>query len=531
MNSYPYWIIFQQTQYVFGSRFLILDSQLFSRYTIRMNLKKLYSFLRYNPIITVLLIALALRIPLLNGSFWLDEAAQALESSRPLSQQFDIAPDFQPPLLHIIVHFLSIVAKLEWWLRLSSVISGLVMIYGTYEIGKKLWNRRTGILSALLLATSSFHIFYSQELRPYALAGMFAVVSWMFLVRLGQHKAVDDTKLLIFYTLCLIGGLFSTYLFPFLFITIFFTGFIIYPALRKKLVVTHSIASGVFLIWLPKFVGQLKVGSALRVATKGWDQVVSFEQWKAQPLTYGKLFYGVIELDVNLFFLVLSAIFGIWLCYLLFHYWKRDYFNTDKKSIVIIVSWLFVPSLLAWIVSFWVPVIQPKRLLIIQPALFLFLTAVAESHLSKETMLRHFSMLFVMTMLSIQLFATYMYYSYTQYQREDWRDLIQYIDQEYSSKNTAVLFNFDHPFSPWDWYDHQKFTTIATGTGTKSSLTQIDLPMQATENFDTILVFDYLSDLTDPQRFVPQWLESHGFYHSTVIDAGNIGFVRSYKKL
>ena len=61
--------------------------------------------LKFKKINLILVFALLLRIPLLNGSFWMDEAAQALEVIRPLSKQFDIIADFQPPLLHLILHF------------------------------------------------------------------------------------------------------------------------------------------------------------------------------------------------------------------------------------------------------------------------------------------------------------------------------------------------------------------------------------------------------------------------------------------
>ena len=54
-------------------------------------------------LILILLLAVMLRIPHLSGSFWLDEAAQALEIVRPLSQQLQIIDDFQPPLLHLIL--------------------------------------------------------------------------------------------------------------------------------------------------------------------------------------------------------------------------------------------------------------------------------------------------------------------------------------------------------------------------------------------------------------------------------------------
>jgi len=39
------------------------------------------------PLFLLLILATAVRLPLLGGSFWLDEAAQALESARPFNQQ------------------------------------------------------------------------------------------------------------------------------------------------------------------------------------------------------------------------------------------------------------------------------------------------------------------------------------------------------------------------------------------------------------------------------------------------------------
>ena len=74
------------------------------------------------PLLLILLLALILRLPHLNDSFWLDEAAQVLESLRPLNQQLQIKDDFQPPLLHLIT-FLSLkVAQSEWWLHLTGAL-------------------------------------------------------------------------------------------------------------------------------------------------------------------------------------------------------------------------------------------------------------------------------------------------------------------------------------------------------------------------------------------------------------------------
>ena len=55
-------------------------------------------------LIVILFLALILRLVNLDQSFWLDEAAQVIESSRPLNQQFNLAADFHPPLYHLFLH-------------------------------------------------------------------------------------------------------------------------------------------------------------------------------------------------------------------------------------------------------------------------------------------------------------------------------------------------------------------------------------------------------------------------------------------
>ena len=132
--------------------------------------------------VIVIILAAALRIPQLGGSFWLDEAAQVLESARPMSQQLNIRDDFQPPLLHLILHFALYISKEEWWLRtIGAVVPGLLSILGTMLIAKHLLPKPQqlggSVFVGLLLATNSFHLFYSQELRQYALPTALAVWS------------------------------------------------------------------------------------------------------------------------------------------------------------------------------------------------------------------------------------------------------------------------------------------------------------------------------------------------------------------
>ena len=61
--------------------------------------------MRRKILIGIIFTGLILRFIGLNQSFWLDEAAQVIESERVFAQQIDLASDFHTPLYHILLHF------------------------------------------------------------------------------------------------------------------------------------------------------------------------------------------------------------------------------------------------------------------------------------------------------------------------------------------------------------------------------------------------------------------------------------------
>jgi len=68
--------------------------------------------------------------------------------------------------------------------RFSSLGFGLASIYLVYAIGKRLGGRRAGLLSALFLALSPFHIFISQILKVDSALAFFVLFSFYFSLKL-----------------------------------------------------------------------------------------------------------------------------------------------------------------------------------------------------------------------------------------------------------------------------------------------------------------------------------------------------------
>lgn len=483
-------------------------------------------------IVLIVILGLLLRLPQLNASLWLDEAAQAQESSRPLSQQLQIRDDFQPPLIHLVVFTLLQVSNNESWLRLgAALIPGLITLWGTIILGQKYFSKKTGIVAGLLLATSSFHIFYSQELRPYSLPAMFAVLSWWAILEMREKKLASVAQLVRF-GLWSVLGLYSSYLYPFVLIGQFLYLMSIWRknAVSIKYGMLTFLGIGLaFLPWVPSFLDQISAGQQLRQDFVGWEDVVSFDQVKSLTLIGGKFVFGVLDLSVNLPFLI---VFGGIAAAIVFLVWKTGSLKNTSK-LWLLSSWMIVPIITAWIISFWIPVVQPKRVLFALPAFYVLVGWMCEMAGKQQNYLKQLGYGVFGTLLALNIFSTVAYFTQTKYQRENWREVHDYISQKYNSANSTVLFGFPDEFASWHWYNSNNFPTAATGVFTVSGdpeSPERQRLKQLTE-YSYILVFDYLRDLTDPSRLIEADLQRYGYEQVDVIQGNEaLGMIRVFAR-
>ncbi|HSW90026.1 MAG TPA: glycosyltransferase family 39 protein [Patescibacteria group bacterium] len=445
----------------------------------------------------VVLLAIILRLPLLGGSFWLDEAAQAIESSRSLSQQYRIPDDFQPPLFHYVTHFMLLASGEEWWLRSSSLAFGVGTIAVLYLLVKKTHGESTARIASLLLALSPFHIFFSQELRPYSIACFFGILSWYGLVSKKNWLFIIANVL----------GMYTMYLFPL--VTVSQLLYIFFEQRKRfRISILLSLLSYLsFLPWLPFFFEQLQHGKLLQSTLPGWSTAVAIAQWKALPLTLSKFFIGQVTFTGHPYMYVIAMIA---ICIFL----GGSVFLFKKKGNRIFIYWWVIPLILAWVISFWTPVIAPKRLLYILPAILTIIALIP-----KKTIIYGFLLLSVV--------CTAWYYFDPNLQREDWRSLISQIETDAMRSRAVALFSFPESFAPWRWYSDSSVQGIATGKLLISSQSQADETLN-TISATTVYVFDYLTDLTDPHHFLVEGMREKGWRELRVLDGKQIGFVHIY---
>ena len=121
---------------------------------------------------------------------WLDEAL-SLHFARLPWYELLTSSSTSDPNPHFYCLFLkawSMLVDSEFLLRLPSALAGTLVIPLTFTMARQLSDRRIGLLAAALVATSALQLRYSQEVRPYAIMTLAAVLAiWGLVHLLPRH--------------------------------------------------------------------------------------------------------------------------------------------------------------------------------------------------------------------------------------------------------------------------------------------------------------------------------------------------------
>jgi uncharacterized membrane protein len=125
-------------------------------------------------------------------SIWLDEAFSVALAKMTLPQMVQAtAADVHPPFYYFLLHYWIIVfGTSESAVRLLSALFGILAIPMIYVVGRRLFNKEVGLVGALILALSSFNVYYSQETRMYSLMALLALLSMYFFLRFLQRSTL-----------------------------------------------------------------------------------------------------------------------------------------------------------------------------------------------------------------------------------------------------------------------------------------------------------------------------------------------------
>src|SRR5262249_529989 len=97
-------------------------------------------------------------------------------------RQLLVTSEANMALYYLLLRMWSQTSDMPGFVRTLSVLPGIAIVPAIYFVGKALFSRSAGIISALLLSVNVFHIMYSQQARSYSLLVLLVTCSCLLFV-------------------------------------------------------------------------------------------------------------------------------------------------------------------------------------------------------------------------------------------------------------------------------------------------------------------------------------------------------------
>jgi uncharacterized membrane protein len=350
-------------------------------------------------IFLILFLSLILRLISLNQSLWLDEATTALVSKMSLADLITkfMPGDFHPPLYYLLMKgWGSLFGTSEIFLRIPSVIFGVLTIYFIYLIAKKIFDLKTAVVASVLAATSGLLIYYSQETRMYSLAALLVTMLVYFFLK---------RRWILFSIIIPILGMTDYMALLVIPVFLIFSG-----ENRKKVLLSFIPSVLVFTFWAPVFLKQIMGGFG--VGGSNWWNILGILSLKNLGLIPVKFILGRISFDNKILYAAISTV-----SVLLYSYFLVAGRPLKKAASKLMLGWLIVPILLGIIISIKIPVLYYFRFLFCLPALYILVARGIRSFSGK------LYLLFLSAAILINISSSLLYLFDGRFKRENWRGI------------------------------------------------------------------------------------------------------------
>lgn len=467
-------------------------------------------------LIFILFLSLLLRLINLNQSLWLDEAINVVYAKSNdfvwFITKYPIG-DFHPAGWFVILWgWGNIFGWSEISVRMPSIIFGILTVFFTYLIGKELFSKKIGLISALMLCIAPLHIYYSQEARMYSLSA-FAVTFSFYSLTLFLNKrkfgwfAFFVSIILVFY---------SDYVAYFIFPVQFIYLIIYYKSHLQQYLFAFCAALVFYIPWMLILPQQFFSGQQTAAIIPGWREIVGGSSLRDLILLGIKVLVGRVSINNNIlyfiFVLLLATPFLICLTKI------REVIN--KNSILILLWFVFTP-VIVWIFSFFIPIFSYFRLIYILPAFYIFIALLLNKFSSKM------SISMIILVIISEIISSGLYLFVNDYQRENWKEASLVANGQ---NNTVVVFEDNEVIAPFIYYNERSRNSFPglINKPAKSTDDVIDFQLES-GNPSKIYLFDYLVGVNDPQKFIEKKLINSGYKKIQQFDYRGVGFVTLYE--
>lgn len=419
---------------------------------------KAIAFIKNNPLLVCLLvIGTVLRLYRLDfQSVWLDEV-HTLNDANPANSLAQVhasivAADPHPPLYFYVIHFMfKIFGYTPVVARLFSVVIGIYGIYAIFQLGKEMFSPKVGLIAAMLLTLSSYHIYYSQEARPYAMLCLFTTLSFLYLVRYLKLPTRRNAILYgVFTALMLYGHFFSLFAVLGQMAILLFFAVIAKPENRKSFLINSAIAG---LVTLVLFLPSIKIFIAAMEIKSFWIPYPTPDVYTAMY----KEFFGNSEM--------LMFVFGFMAILYFIRLSKEKeqplqyesvVTNKNVLAFVVLAAWIVIVLLVPLIRSYTsIPMLITRYFINVFPAV-LIVIAVGLTQFKNQIIRWSFiAMLFVFSLTELIVIKKY----YKTVTKTQFREATQFIADN-NNRNEPVVTSLAWYFNYFLNNDVYKFTIV-----------------------------------------------------------------------
>ncbi len=322
----------------------------------------------------ILLLGAVLRFYKLDfQSIWLDEIHTMIECNPKITykESYDITA-FREQMPHLyflsIKLFSTIFGHTTFVVRMFSAIIGILSVFSIYLLGREIKNPKTGIIAALLLSINYFHIWYSQEARPYALFALMAILSFYRLIIFIKKNNLKTAILYGLFAALMIDTHFFGLFILVSQVAILFFFLMDLPQKARISFLKYSLFSAltIIILWLPS----LKIFLTVMKIKSFWIQPPSLEVYTQ----LFKEFFGNSE-AIMLFVFLITAFYFI----KLFNQKKKPGTSVSQNqmlfSFVVLSLWISITLFIPLVRSYLdVPMIISRYFIAVLPALIMILS-------------------------------------------------------------------------------------------------------------------------------------------------------------
>ncbi len=442
---------------------------------------------------------------------WLDEAFSVWLARQPVGEMLSwvVRIDQHPPLYYTLLHFwMRLLGDSPATARSLSALFGALTIPVVYLLGRHLVpeHEQVGLLAALILAVSPFHVRLAQEARMYTLLALYASLALYALAQLLDRETHTTGAVWLGYVIFTAAALLThnTAVFLPIAANLFFLGLFLTRlrntptryAIRNWL----SAQTAVFLLWLPWLPAFLT--QSMSVYREFW---LPAPTWETIIGTVGVFLVDYLPLSLAGACAVGVLIAGLALSGLI-------HFRRQPAHIAFLLIIFATPFLGEGLVSLRRPIFYDRTLIWASLPFYLLLAAGIHR-------LRYWPhVLTIVLIVVLMLTGLSLREYYVHFEKEQWDDAAAFVAEQVEPDD-LILFNATWAQLPFDYYFHRLYNYPVAEHGAPADLfdqgvlepkmTASDLPrlralVRGRERVWLIYSHDWY---TDPQGLIPPALE------------------------